>query len=74
MKQVVRSVGGDVGFVERCREVRLRRVNVSAVMTKVVHSSHVRPRWPPHSGSVTVVGQVTRALALAACRTLALYW
>lgn len=41
--------GGELGFVERCSGVRLRRVNVSAVMTKVVHSSHVRPRWPPHS-------------------------
>ena len=55
------------GFVERRRGVRLRRVNVSAVMTKVVHSSHVRPRWPPHSlGSVTVVGQVT--VGACACR------
>lgn len=40
---------------EDAREVRLRRVNVSAVMTKVVHSSHVRVRdghrtlWFRHS-------------------------
>ena len=36
-------------FRREMPRVRLRRVNVSAVMTKVVHSSHVRPRWPPHS-------------------------
>lgn len=70
MNQVVNLwEAGMLGFVERYSGVRLRRVNVSAVMTKVVHSSHVRPRWPPHSLVPSpVVGQVTLALALAACR------